>query len=64
MVQTVRLEHRYWSVAMGMIVLVVGTVELFLLQGRVVAILTDMGRLGAVLLVPWRLEHNSLGGVG
>ena len=63
-VLTVQLEHCYRSVAMGMIVPVVDTVELFLLQGRVVAILTDMGRLGAVLLVPWRSEHNSLEGLG
>ena len=49
---------------MGTIVPVVGTVELVLFQGRVVAILTDMGRQGAVPLVPWRLEHNSLEGVG
>lgn len=63
-VQTVQLEHCYWSVAMGTIVPVVGTVDHFLLQGRVVEILTDMGRLGAVPLVPWRLEHNSLEGVG
>ena len=63
-VQTVQLEHCYWSVAMGTIAPVVGTVELVLFQGRVVAILTDMGRQGAVPLVPWRLEHNSLEGVG
>lgn len=63
-VQTVQLEHCYWSVAMGTIVPVVGTVELVLFQGRVAAILTDMGSLGAVPLVPWRLEHNSLEGVG
>ena len=63
-VQIVQLEYCYWSVAMGTIVPVVGTVELFLSQGRVVAILTDMGRLAEVSLVPWRLEHNLLEGVG
>ena len=63
-VQTVQLEHYCWSVAMGTIVPVVGTVELVLFQGRAVAILTDMGMLGAVPLVPWRLEYNSLEGVG
>ena len=59
-VQIVQLEYCYWSVAMGTIVPVVGTVELFLFQGRVVAILTGMGRLAEVPLVRWRLEHNSL----
>ena len=49
---------------MGKIVPVVGTVDLFLSQGRVVAILTDMGRLVEVTLVRWRLEDNSLEGVG
>ena len=63
-VQTAPLENCYWSVAMGTIVPVVGTVELFLFQGRVVAILTDTGRLGVVPLVPWRWEHNLLEGVG
>ena len=60
MVQTVSLERCCWSVAMSMIVPVVDTVELFLLQGRVVAILMDMGSLVAVPPVPCRLVHNSL----
>ena len=63
-VQMVQLEYCYWSDAMGKIVPVVGTVDLFLFQDKVVAILTDMGRLVEVPLVPWRLEHNSLEGVG
>lgn len=56
--------HCYWSVAMDTIVPEVGTVGFFPLQGTVVAILTDMDRLGEVPLVPWLLEHNSLEGVG
>ena len=63
-VQIVQLEYCYWSDAMGTILQVVGTVELSLFQGRVVAILTDMGRLAEVALVPWHLEHNSLEGGG
>ena len=73
-VRTVRLDpqvvrkaqrgHCYWSVAMDTIVPEVGTVGFFPLQGRVVAVLTDMGRLGEVPLVPWLLEYNSLEGVG
>ena len=49
---------------MGMIVLVVGTVELLLLQGRVVVILMDMDMLGVDLLGLLGLEHNQQEGVG
>ena len=41
-----RTLRRVHSVAMDTIVLEVGTVELFPLQGRVVVVATDMGTLG------------------
>ena len=45
---------------MDTIDLVVGTVERFLLQGRVVVLLMDMDTLGVVPLGLLGLEHNPL----
>ena len=63
-VWTVRLDHCYCLVAMDTIVLVEGTVEPPLFQGRAVVILTDMGTVGVVLLGSLGVEHNPLEGVG
>ena len=53
-----RTLRRVHSVAMDTIVLEVGTVELFPLQGRVVVVATDMGTLGVVGMRLMGQEQN------
>ena len=59
-----RTLQRVHSVAMDTIVLEVGTVELFPLQGRVVVVAMDMDTLGVVGMRLMGQEQNPQEGVG